>query len=204
MNFWWEWNGNTNWDDWVWKPQETDGLAVNLDLEFVPCVKPKRWHDFWSCLSLNLTQFPAGRLKNGMFHVPSHEITLVQLQVYVTGMLVFPSWNNKKIFENIFWFCQVAFDFQCFHRNICLWILFFRTYIQTDSPASRKELMNNYFTLSKPSNTFAVYGPWELAWLCCLLVYEQQFAQQSLQPCTLYRLRGPQPSGWWCCFIPRS
>lgn len=31
------------------------------------------------------------------------------------------------------------------------------------------------FTFSKLSNTFAAHRPWELAWLCCLLVYEQHF-----------------------------
>lgn len=63
-----------------------------------------------------------------------------------------------------------------------MWILFFRGFIQIHAPASREVFMNNYYTLCKHTNTFAVYRSWELPCLCCLLVYEQHFARQSLQP----------------------
>lgn len=64
---------------------------------------------------------------------------------------------------------------RCFCWNNWMWILFFWASIQIHSPASREAVMNNYFTLSNHLSALAVYRPRELAWLCCLLVYEQHF-----------------------------
>lgn len=78
-------------------------------------------------------------------------------------------WNDKYFTR------RQSVWLRCFCWNNWMWILFFWASIQIHSPASREALMNNYFTLSNHLSALAVYRPRELAWLCCLLVYEQHF-----------------------------
>lgn len=95
--------------------------------------------------------------------------------------------HNKDIYDRFFFIIKGVkqFGFGVSSGRLVCALSFFRACIQTRSPASREELMNNYFHIFQTLKHFCcaqTLGAGLIMLFACLRTTFFFFAQQSLQP----------------------